>query len=451
MAVPSTQAARNEIHMRLLTAAATGDLATLEALRGSEKAWWKCLLRMKAASAIPELGVAASESVMITAARCNQCAVVEWLLKQRKPLAELVNSTGQSPLHYASDPMITSLLLQNKWNPFLWDYSPDEFSPLDSAIISGNLACTVILEEYFARRRSRIHIPPAVQQNYDEKQAIESSQRGKSAEADAKTRDIVASYANWGGWAAVVASCGDVAALRQEDQELDRLLGNLDRLDDCKHHVFTTLVACDFSFEDRNRLASPLLDGLWYAATLERPSNKAQPCKMDYRQQRLDDQTMIMRLVRSNIEFVDALTFLLERGVTTRDFAYSIAARRGHCNVLRALLKFGPPFTDVEARGAAMGAAKKGCMAMLQLLYNESAETLNLALIGEAVVVAALLGGDYPEVIDFVYTHGYSRLDAGYQLQVAVKRERVKSRQALVAALNRAADRLFVASRAQLD
>jgi len=110
------------------------------------------------------------------------------------------------------------------------------------------------------------------------------------------------------------------------------------------------VATCAFTVEERSSLNSPLLDGLWFAATLQIPSATAfstvpeAEAALFVQQASEDNQRLFMRLMRSKLEFVDAVAFLLERGVdatANTNEPLEVAVSRGHSEICDALFRAG--------------------------------------------------------------------------------------------------------------
>ena len=93
----------------------------------------------------------------------------------------------------------------------------------------------------------------------------------------------------------------------------------LDRLDDAKDDLVSVFIAVDFTLADLNRMSSPLLDGLWFGLTVQLPSSK-QSDSTDLKTASINETSpslheFLMRIIRCETEQIDAVRFLLQRGI----------------------------------------------------------------------------------------------------------------------------------------
>ena len=94
--------------------------------------------------------------------------------------------------------------------------------------------------------------------------AIDSS--GKMDE----TKTIPTAYEQWGGLPATLAALEGFDTVRATDAWLRGVFAKLDQLNQVQRTpdaLVSLMSACNFEPEDMSRINSPLLDGLWKAAT----------------------------------------------------------------------------------------------------------------------------------------------------------------------------------------
>jgi ankyrin repeat protein len=226
-------------------------------------------------------------------------------------------------------------------------------------------------------------------------------------------------YEGWGGWAATVTSCDDFAALRQSDAEVHRLLAKIDVLNTAgasSSAICKALRQCEFTWEEVTKVNSPLLDGLWVAATGYLPSALpgllpaiSSELEMDSNEMLREGVWHMLRrlLCRAQVPSIDAVRYLLERAQPIphlRHVVILIAAARGHLDALQELLRSRDlsqlEFQLALERGAE-AAAFYGQSATLQVLLSHRLYSFAGKWSHSRLVHLAALGGHVP-VLDML-------------------------------------------------
>lgn len=253
-------------------------------------------------------------------------------------------------------------------------------------------------------------------------------------------KQCATSYAIWGGWAEALCSCEDLSQLRKQDRAVDSLLSKLDLLSLSQADVAAVVIACGFTPEDRDRLSSPLLDGLWYAVTLELPSMATAGLKsielsdcLRSQQASLSNQRLLMRLVRARVQFTEAVTFLLERGVDCtlhQSEALEVACARNHVQICEVLFRFGASLSRPKPHMVFFDAVAYGSFDMIDLLLRHGSELTDKIAFRETVLHYAVSCSDCPDRVAWLLERGvdlYAAGDRGTVLTTAIKASRVQT------------------------
>lgn len=419
----------NDALKRFAVAAALGDVAVLESL-------WTTLQNDEHFSlsdatmseAIAEYDIAKGDSLLIVAVKHAQLAAVQWLLAHRCSLTSEDWSAVDYAAHRGHTAILAELLKTNlrMVRHGLTYPCRDRLTPLDRAIHGGHLQCTLSLEDVLSGQTqglvgNTIHTSSAA--------VTSGSSVAPASQPVSDTTASTLSYARWGGWAAALCSCDDLPSLRQQDREVDRLLSKLDLLTECKTDVVDAFIACEFTAEDRNRLSSPLLDGLWFAATLELPSASAavatasQSASTMLNQQRhVDHQRLLMRLVRARMQFADAVEFLLERGADctlNHCEALEIACARDHVQICKVLFRFGASLSQTKPHHLLFDAVGYCSNDMVDLLLQHGADLRAMNHLRKSVLEHAIECRDCPDRVTWLLARGLS-LQTAYLARYAL-------------------------------
>lgn len=437
-----------DLSTQFMVAAATGDIATLESVwqavrcEPDDRASLQCGLL----APIPAHDLPKGELPLTAAVRHGQLNAVQWLIRHNfldatrsRSCLDLAASAGHAA--------ILTELLKPYDRPTLisYTYEDDRLVPLDRAIHYGHLNCTIVLEDALTNQRRETKRLPFMNDRFttQSRSAVSMPPRARAALDVVDVGKSPASYARWGGWAAALCSCDDLPSLRHQDREVDRLLSKLDLLTECKTDIVDALVACTFSVEDRNRLSSPLLDGLWFAVTLEPPSASASanpaPGVLESalalsKQSPVTNQRLFTRLVRAPVQFTEAVEFLLERGVdcTLNDNeALAVASIRNHEQICELLFRFGappPPSTFCEIL---FDAVAFGSISLVELLLRNGAVLTAVDDVRkETALHYAVQRSDCPDRVTWLIEHGvdlYAAGGGGTVLSTAIMKSRVQT------------------------
>lgn len=391
-----------------------------------------------ARSGVKQYGIEKGDSAVIVAARQNRLIALQWLLQQG---CSATRSRPPSALHYAATlgnaAMVKLLLEANASVDWLDNNQCDS---VDLAIQGGHVDCVLLLEEALAACK-----PSSLSVATKTAVAVvpQTSSSHASFDAVLSVKEVTGQYAKWGGWAAAVSSCDDLEQLRQEQKDVDALLRKLDMLMESKTNFASTLISCSFTAEERNRLGSRLLDGLWFALTLQLPnadplavrSSSAQVDSSSVDQLLVSDSRLFMRLIRARVEFPEAIEFLLERGVDctqSDNHALRVAARGGHALICDVLFRFGAAILPNDRHPVLFAACRKGSLATAEVLLRHGADIHAIDYHRSTAVVAVIEGGDYPELLAWLLDHGapvdgFITIDQATALSASINFDRLGS------------------------
>ena len=160
-------------------------------------------------------------------------------------------------------------------------------------------------------------------------------------------------YSHWGGYAAAVAALDGFDDARQSDPVLAGLLSKLDTLDQCSQDdVMKTMQACGFHARELDQLSSPLLDGLWKAATGRDPRAQGGP---EQPLPTLVPGAHVLRLVFPRVYIQTLRWFVIKRRDTPCSFtelfapALILGSTRGLVDVVELLLPLASPSDQAPA------------------------------------------------------------------------------------------------------
>lgn len=237
-------------------------------------------------------------------------------------------------------------------------------------------------------------------------------------------------YTQWGGFAAAIGALPDLLEARAADKSLDSLLAKLDLIEAAPRTLASlvdTVISCDFSIEELNRLNSPLLDGL-VATITGRPSVKTSvDVPVEQKALPMDESAILERAfehyahvstfkllaefgvnMHAQVEeplrnacargMEEVAEWLLERGAELDSRArlsspLSEACASGYGNIVRLLIARG---VDVSARSdiAVRNAARNGHAAVVALLADAGVD-LNNPTLRNDMLKAAIKGRHY--------------------------------------------------------
>jgi len=222
---------------------------------------------------------------------------------------------------------------------------------------------------------------------------MQSAETAASSAMDAiSTNDVPSSfeYQCWGGLPAAIATTDDFKSAREADPLLARTFDTLDRLMSCQGpklaDIVTEFNAAGFTAHEINRLASPLLDGLWVALT-GRPVNGQIHAPLPYEVFVPPNLELVLsRMITRRRCYVESMDWLLQRCSDLRlstDDAILRAAATGHQQAIELLLRYhstSRPLHQAPINAACEIAATNGHLAVVQHLLPLSSE-LRLASI----------------------------------------------------------------------
>jgi len=193
---------------------------------------------------------------------------------------------------------------------------------------------------------------------------------------------------HWGGLASAVA----LAIPSAEDDLNDDLLKQLAALNTLADVVQFQQHVCTFSFYDRNRANSPLLDQLLDVCTLTKTTDQTTK-KLSHLDANWTD-LLEMAAYRGHLE---ATNFFLHRSAAIGD-ALHCAVSAGHFDIIKLLLNHGAPMPS----DAIWTTANHGHFELLKLLLNHGADVHSD---GDTALLYAS-GHGHLEMVKHLIAHG---------------------------------------------
>lgn len=149
-----------------------------------------------------------------------------------------------------------------------------------------------------------------------------------------------AQYAHWGGYPAAVAALDGFETTRANDPKVAAMFAKLDALDAAPRTadgLVDALTACRFEPQELSHINSPLLDGLWNAATGRMPDGRT---AFDLIGRPKSSAAFALRLVLPRV-YIEALQWFSAGASKDRPWwaeAFVVAAAKGDANSLAVLL-----------------------------------------------------------------------------------------------------------------
>jgi len=236
----------------------------------------------------------------------------------------------------------------------------------------------------------------------------------------------LAKYQLWGGLPTAIASTDDFKSALQTDAAIARTFDILDRLMSCQGPTLAFVVAVfkgtGLTAHEINRLASPLLEGIWVALA-GRPVNAYIHSRLAYDVFVPPNMALVLsRMITRRRCYLEAMDWLLQRCSDLRrctDDAIIRAAATGQEGAIELLLRYHSAVKPLQTACIAAGcriAATNGHLAVLRLLLpiaqkQHPARIFEGAVRNQHVSVAEFLLPSVPPI--FVDMHHNAAVEGG--------------------------------------